>query len=401
MEQSILSAIIKDRKAYDYVKNLLPADDWSPEGGIIFGLVKEYYDADPKARSCDAEILGARARRQMSSNKIAETVCSGIAGLATADVSAINVAKEVVAVKRSTIGNKIASKLASNQSNVQELMLEYQALDRDGILEGSESDEEQIFHSTTAASLGSTSFSSEGLIQLYPLVLNKQIDGGIRGGHHVLIFAPTEMGKSLFVINACYGFLRQGKRVLYVGNEDPAADILMRMMTRLLERSKYDILANPDKADEALSKRNWDKFIFANLSPGTFQQIDKLVEKYEPEVVVLDQLRNISVAIDQRTQALERVATEARNLAKRRHVPVLSVTQAADSASGKTILSRGDVDGSNVGIPGQVDLMIGMGATEEMEERNLRTLSFAKNKLSGNHSPIQIQIDPFTSRILE
>lgn len=405
METKLLASVIQDRKVWNYLKEEISPKEFSPEGELIYGLVTEFYDADPSATRCDPEILSARAGRDVTSNKLSGIVKGAITDLSRMDCSAANIAKEVVAVRQSTLGNRIASKLAAGRvtPDVKELMNEYlrlEAKSSSGDM-GERSEGEETFRSTTAASLATTTFSTKGLIQLYPLVLNTHIDGGLRGGHHVLIFAPTEMGKSLFAINACYGFLKQGLTVLYVENEDPASDTLMRMMTRLTGMTKYEILEKPEKADGILANRNWDRFVLANLSPGTFSKIDQLAEEFKAQVVVLNQLHNIDVDTENRTQALEKSATEARNLAKRRGIPVLSVTQAADSASGKTILDRGDVNGSNIGIPGQIDLMIGMGATQEMEERNLRTLSFQKNKLSGKHTPIQIQIDPFLSRIME
>jgi len=189
--------------------------------------------------------------------------------------------------------------------------------------------------------------------------------------------------------------------VLYVGNEDPAPDILMRIINRLTGMNKYEVQAAPDRAQEILDKRNYDKLVMAPLAPGNFRQIRSLVKKYSPTVVVLDQLRNLDVDSENRTQALEKAATEARNLAKSGSVLVVSVTQAGDSASGKTVLSRGDVDGSNVGIPGQIDLMIGIGATTEMEANNDRMLSFPKNKLSGKHNPIAVRIDPLLSKVFD
>lgn len=402
MEKKVLASILQNRKVFDLISQEVDVAELSPEGSCLFNLCKDFYEADPQATRCDAEILSARVGREILSNKQADFLKGVVRDLDSMDVSAVNVGKEVLAIKQAALGSKIASRLAAGRIDptVKDMMHDYIKLEeRVDMGSGSESEEE--FVSASARTLARDSFTSEGLIELYPLALNKQIDGGIRGGHHVLIFAPTEMGKSLFAINACYGFLRQGLKVLYVGNEDPAPDILMRMMSRLTGMTKYEIIERPDDCDGILAKRNWDKFVFANLSPGTFSKIRALVEKHQPQVVLLDQLRNLDVGVDNRTQALEKAATEARNLAKKFGVAVVSVTQAADSASGKTVLNRGDVDGSNVGIPGQVDLMIGMGATQEMEENNIRVLSFPKNKLSGLHQPITVSIDPFTSRILE
>ena len=112
-------------------------------------------------------------------------------------------------------------------------------------------------------------------------------------------------------------------------------------------------------------------------------------------------MRNIDVKSDNRVVGLERAATEARNLGKRRKVLVVSISQAGDSASGKRVLDRGDVDFSNVGIPGQCDLMIGLGADENMERSNLRMISLPKNKISGDHDPIVITIDPTISKVVE
>lgn len=400
-EHKLLAACLKDRNAWEVIKENVERETWSPEGTIIFDLCTEFYETDKNVSSCDVDILCTRATRNVQSNKVSDIVVQGITSLAAMDVSAVNIAKEAIEFKSHILGVKIAARLTSgntDRSVIKGLMDEYVGLGGSDLAgEGSE----EIFRSMLAADLSAGGFSKEGLIQLYPRVLNEAIDGGVRGGHHVLIFAPTEMGKTLFVINLCYGFLRQNLRVLYVGNEDPATDILMRMMTRLTGMNKYEIIANPGRADDILSGRNWSNFIFANFSPGTFNQIHKAIEEHLPEVLVLDQLRNIDVSSENRTQALEKAATEARNTAKRFNVPVISVTQAADSASGKKILYRGDVDGSNVGIPGQCDLMIGIGADHDMEDAGMRMLSFPKNKLSGRHTPIPIQIDPLLSRVVE
>jgi len=402
MEQKIIGSLLQSRAAWEQLDGLLnPATELSPEGGIIYELISDYYKADPDTKKCDSDILVARARRDIQSNKIADLVANSITQLAGADISTVNVTSEIINVKRSSLGNKIASQLASGKGNAASLMHEYIELE-DRIQMGSGSEgENETYRGIKASDLAKTSFAPEGLIQLYPLAVNKQLDGGLRGGHNVLVLAQTEMGKSLFVLNACYGFLKQGLKVLYIENEDAYTDTLMRMMCRLTGMTKHEILANPDVADDILTRRNWDKFILASLAPGTFPRIRQLVEEYDPAVVVINQLHNLDVQMDQRTQALEKAATEARNLAKKFNKLVISVTQAADSASGKTVLDRGDCNGSNVGIPAAMDLIIGIGATMEMEQSNWRVLSFPKQKISGNKTPISIQIDPFTSRVIE
>lgn len=397
-ENKIIAAFIKNRSAWEQAKESVPT--LSPIGDLILKLIGEYYGNDREANRCDVDILASRVEREVQSNKLAQAVVQALRALPE-DVSAINVAGELAALRRDAIGKRLASLLAAGRSGseVSELIEEYQKAGS-GEPDSSEAAAETIV-SCPVKELVEKSFSKEGLIQLWPDSLNRHIDGGLRRGHHVLVFAPTEMGKTLFVINAVAGFLKQGLTTLYIGNEDPASDLLMRIINRLTGMNKYEVQDDPDEAQRRLDKRNYDKFIMAPLAPGNFHQIRKLVDEYSPSVVVLDQLRNLDVDSENRTQALERAATESRNLAKSKSVLVVSVTQAADSASGKTVLSRGDVDGSNVGIPGQIDLMIGLGATEDMERLNQRVLSFPKNKVSGNHNPIPITIDPLLSKVLE
>lgn len=367
-------------------------------GGLLLKLVGEYYGTDPKATRCDVDILAARVEREIQSNKLAQAVVSALRDLPN-DVSAINISQELVLLRKDNIGKRLASLLAAGKSGaeIDGLMEDYRSVEP----VRSDETEKTVLANVAVSELLSTSFSKDNLIQLWPKSLNEHIDGGCKPGHHVLVFAPTEMGKTLFVINAVYGFLKQSLTTLYIANEDPAADLLMRIINRLTGMNKYEVQEKPDEAQKLLDQRNYDKLIMAPLAPGKFSEIHKLVDAYSPRVIILDQLRNLDVDSENRTQALEKAATEARNLAKKRGVLVISVTQAGDSASGRTILRRGDVDGSNVGIPGQIDLMIGIGATEDMEQSNQRMLSFPKNKLSGKHNPIPVTIDPSLSKVMD
>ena len=397
MERKVLASLCQDRSNWNAVKDVLNREELSPEGGIIYGLIDEWYATDGEARSVDLDILCSRVARRVSSDKHIELISQIIRGFGDMDVSGINIVNEVRDQKAHAIGLQIASRLSSGK-DADELLDKYKEL-KQGKVKSVGGTEEEEFSNVTPASLLRSHFSKENLIEVWPKALNELIDGGAKPGHHILVFAPTEMGKTLMVINMVAGFLKNGHKVLYCGNEDPAPDILMRMMSRLTGMTKYEIRENPKQAETLLGQRNWDLFTLVSLSPGTFGQIHRLVDRYAPRVVVLDQLRNIAVDSENRTQALEKAATYARNLAKRYGVLVVSVTQAADSASRKTVLDRGDVDSSNVGIPGQCDLMIGIGADQQMEEQGLRVLSFPKNKLSGKHTPIPVVFNYTLSKV--
>jgi archaellum biogenesis ATPase FlaH len=400
MERKILAAVLTDRNNWNKIQGHLKQEELSAEGSIIYDLIQEYYALDNGASSVDCDLLEPRIARRVSSNKHVEVITNYLKQCAGEDTSGVNVVQEVLDHKAHAIGLKLAAKLASGKQSddVNQLMEDWRGIKAATSLGQFEVSDEE-FSSVKPSTLLKTHFAKEGLIEVWPKPLNDMIDGGAKPGHHILVFAPTEMGKTLMVINMVAGFLKNGHKVLYIGNEDPAPDILMRVMSRMTGMTKYEIEENPDHAQMVLDDRNWKNFVLAALAPGTFGQIQRLVEKHNPKIVVLDQLRNLNVESENRTQALEKAATSARNLAKRNDVLVVSVTQAADSASRKTVLDRGDVDGSNVGIPGQCDLMIGIGADDNMERQGLRVLSFPKNKLSGRHTPIPVTFNYALSKI--
>jgi archaellum biogenesis ATPase FlaH len=395
-EQKILASLLQDRTNWERVEPYLDQKDFGPETGLVLNEIKEYYETDPHAKAVDVEILCSRLERRVPNPKHAKSLTAVVQSLP--DVSGANVVQELLDLKATNIGLELAIAIGEGRKRdeVQGLLGKYQeALN-------AEEDTSSEITGLSVKDLLANNYDDSKLIQIAPKALNDRIDGGARPGHHVLVFAPTEMGKTLFVINMVAHFLRQGIKVLYVGNEDPAADILLRIITRLTGKDKYAVKSDPDSAQAACDEANYGLLTFADLAPGDFPRIRNLVKRYEPGVVILDQLSNINVSVgrnESKTGSLEEAAKQARGIAKRSKILVVSVVQAADSATGKVVLGRGDVHNSNVGIPGQIDLMLGLGADESMESRGLREVSIVKNKISGNHDHFTVRFLPHISKV--
>lgn len=396
-EKKILSTLLTSREAYDKVHDYLDENDFSAESNLILRNISEFYTADNNAPSVDMDVLLGRLQRGLNNEKQFTAIKTVVTNLPSA--SAPNITKELLELKRYSIGLKLSQALAGNRSEAVARYLDsYTKLFELTDLDITKDSDTQGLDIKT---LMHRHFDREGLLYVAPKVLNEKLDGGARPGHHLLIFANTEVGKTLVAINMTAGFLNESKKVLYCGNEEPPCDLQLRLGTRLSGMTKREIEANLDLAAARIEQAGAENFILADLSPGTFYQIRKLVDKHKPDVVILDQLRNLDVKSEGRTQQLEKAATEARNLGKTHGVLVVSVTQAGDSASGKRVLSTGDVDGSNVGIPGQVDAMIGIGASEDEIRTGLRTISLPKNKIGGDHSHVPVKFEPEYSRIAE
>lgn len=401
-ERKIITAAIQSREAFEKVETFVQEGDFTEQGALLWKHIRDYYSRDRACGSVDVETLHHRVGASVSSEKHRTAFTALINEIAGARVSPENIVHDFLSLKREGIGAKLATALLSGEAEEsRKLLEEYNKWDAE-VTEPS-SEESGVLVAPSLEEITKTYDSSE-LIKLWPSSLNNRLDGGLLRGHHVVVFARPEMGKTLFLINAVAGFLAQGLVVLYVGNEDPITDIVLRVVCRLTRRDKFTVLADPKDAYATALTFGYGNLVLAGLSPGTPKEIEKLIEHHRPDILIIDQLRNLNVGSNAKngnyTQQLEQAATAARNLGKKHDVLVLSVTQAGDSASGKAVLDMGDVDSSNTGIPAQADVMVGIGATQEDEQVGRRIISLPKNKRSGKHEFFPVRIDPQLSRII-
>jgi KaiC/GvpD/RAD55 family RecA-like ATPase len=322
-----------------------------------------------------------------------------IQGIGEADVSPKNIVKDYIAHLRHAAGQQLAAALLGGDAEaVEAARRAYEGYDGRETL-GEDSDDDGTYHGADLRDFLGEAYDPTNLIRVYPDSLNRRLEGGLKRGHHMVIFARPEMGKTMTVINMMAGFAEEGRTVLYCGNEDPMPDIGMRVVNRLTGRTKYEVLEDLDGTDALARERGYENIVFKSLAPGTPREIEALIKEHRPDVLVLDQLRNINMSNDHFTQALEAAAKEARAWAKRYDCVVVSVTQAGDSASGKSILDLGDVDSSNTGIPATADVMLGIGATEAHVQRSEVVFSLPKNKVSGRHEFFSVQANPVLSKL--
>jgi len=136
------------------------------------------------------------------------------------------------------------------------------------------------------------------------------------------------------------------------------------------------------------------------MYPGTVQEIEKYIRKVEPDVLIVDQMRNLESSDTNRVLQLDAVARNLRNLGKKYNLYNFSLTQAGDSADNKLYLEMGDVDFSNTGVPGAADCMIGVGANREFLANGFRMLSFPKNKIGHTKEPVRVTLDSERSKLI-
>lgn len=404
MEQKLLAAFLKDAEVFSQVHPHLDLKGYSEEFGFVSKAIEEYYSKDAEVSSVDVEVLLGLMEPRLKSKKQFEFVkgFTEAAALMRDRVSAVNVGDLVLQAKKFEVGNKLAVALVENSKGVNELLLEYQYLvsltDPAALLGDSSADE--VFTGDDIANILSETTDESKKIKLFPKPLHEACGGVVRQ-NHILVYGEPEIGKSATWITMVGGFLWQGLKVLVIENEDATKTTYTRIISNVTQMTAHEMKGDMDRAIAVAQERGTKLLTVVGASPGTPQSIEALCERYEPDVLVVNQIHNVAQAMkgDNHVLKLLAISTFLRNLGKKRNMVVVSVTQGSDDCHNKAVLAANDVYFSNTAVPGAVDLMVGIGASADHMEQGIRVLSLPKNKLNANHTHFPTKIFPFTSTL--
>ena len=406
MEAQLLAASLASRDSYELIKEYitLKSSTYSKQFQVVMNKLGEYYARDSAAVKADVDLLLTQISETIRNDKHIATFRDMLSAAQAVDLSEANVKATVLLAKQQEVGDRLSQALVmdAGQAKVDELLQELQALravtsieqlasqeEAARVLSGAELDLDALLHKENDAS---------NLIKLYPTSLNERVDGGVKRGHHIIVFARPNAGKTATCVHMSCGFLHQGFRVLYIINEDREEDIYLRHVNNLSGYDKYSLTGNAQEAQTKARSRGIDRLVIAGLAPGSIKQIAELIEQHSPDVVIVDQLRNLNVRADSRVNQLDAAARGVRDLGKYYNVLMVSVTQAGDSAEGKAVLDMGDVDFSNTGIPAACDVLLAIGKDATLEAEQRRMISLPKNKL-GREEHFVVNIQPNLSRL--
>lgn len=394
--ETLLAAVLASKECYEQFERYGDPDSITGLGKHIYRACCEYYTIDPSVQSCDRSVITERVARTLPNPKH-ETAFRHLMGSLPESVSASNISRDIIELKRERLGGQLSLALANRSPPdvIGGLIREYSSV-HNGYDDNQGLEESELVDILDVTDLTEDK-PDEQYIKLWPRQLNDRLDGGALRGHHVLLFARPEVGKTLFAINLVAGFLNQGLDILYVANEEPVADIRDRIRGRLLKLSKSQVRSDRSGSAERLKSTQSGSI---GITEGTtFSGIRTSLERRKVDVVIIDQIRNMRLKSDSRTSELEAAGIEARSIAKGFNCLVVSITQAGDSATNKVYLEMSDVDSSKTGIPASADLMVGIGADEAMKVNGLLGVSLPKNKLSGLHDKFSVSVNYATGII--
>lgn len=397
-ERKILASVAENRSAFLSFSKHGIAADLSDAGRLIYEAIEEFYDADVAAQHVDLDVIKESLKRKFG--KRAGILIDIVNNFG--EVSSLNIIKEVIAQRQHAVGQRLASALidGTDRDEIDALLQEYIDIE-DNVQDETHTTVEGIDLYQLAEET-----SREHKLKVIPGILNYTIRGGLYRGDNILIYGRPNAGKSLVAINMAVGFMAAGHKVLWIENEDAFTRLVPRFVSRILkEPFTEESFQDPSEVEvmqQTLDSTCKDRLVIKRLTPGTFREIASLIEQHRPDVVVINQLKNIHMGkADTNVIQLERAAIAARNFAGKYNVVMINVAQAGETAKNKLKLEKEDVYGSKTDIPGQMDLMIGIGLNDVYFRNNMRKFSLCKSKMGGDSdgATFDVRIDPAISKV--
>ncbi len=388
MERHLVASAIASRQDWETLVTRGIEAELSPSGEILFEGIKRYYERDTNAQRADLDLLAEWLLQSYPRHAV--QMAQVLRDLPEASSNSIEL---WLSAKRQAVGHRLATALIDNKVE-----------DIDGLLEEYEffkNYEEEIPRTFCGAS--ATELLQEdverGLVPVYPKSLNDALGGGVGRGAHIVVFGRPNAGKTQFLINALAVMVQRGLRVLYLGNEDRPKKVLLRIISRLADMDMGDVKMDPTGSFDKAVAAGYNNVIFHQMIPGTVGEIRSTVEKHKPDVVIVDQLRNIYMKDSNLTQVLEKGAIQMRNIGNKHNCVVISVTQAGESGHNKVMLDYNDVEYSNTGLAATADVMIGVGVDERLYAEHKIMLNVCKNKETDAHPALPVRVNRLRSKL--
>ena len=220
--------------------------------------------------------------------------------------------------------------------------------------------------------------------------------GGLDRGNLGILFARPEVGKTTFCCFLAASYIKQGFKVVYWANEEPAPKIKLRIIQSYFGLTRADMISDR----RALSVKYIDEIsplLTIMDSVGTsVEEVDEYAKLNKPDIMFCDQLDKFRIAgeFNRGDERLKETYVVAREIAKRNKALVWAVSQANYEAHDRQWIDYSMLDNSRTGKAGEADIIIGIGKTGSSEvENTVRHICISKNKLNGWHGMINGQID--------
>lgn len=172
--------------------------------------------------------------------------------------------------------------------------------------------------------------------------------------------------------------------IIWLANEEEADKIVMRVYQAAFGITLANLQSDPVYWREEYRKLTKGKLKLIKDTSANKTYIERLCKKYNPAMLIIDQLSKVSgFDADRKDLELGQATEWARGLAKQGR-PVVAVHQADGTAEGVKWLTMGHVANAKTSMQADADWILGLGKSNDVGYESLRYLALSKNKLIGD-----------------
>jgi KaiC/GvpD/RAD55 family RecA-like ATPase len=219
---------------------------------------------------------------------------------------------------------------------------------------------------------------------------------GLDRGNLGILFARPEVGKTTFCCFLAASYIKQGFKVVYWANEEPAPKIKLRIIQSYFSMTREGMVNNRVDLGRRYQEEIAPLLTIMDSVGTSVEEVDEYAKLNKPDVMFCDQLDKFRIAgeFNRGDERLKETYVYAREIAKRNKTLVWAVSQANYEAHDRQWIDYSMLDNSRTGKAGEADIIIGIGKTGSSEvENTVRHICISKNKLNGWHGMINGQID--------
>ncbi len=240
--------------------------------------------------------------------------------------------------------------------------------------------------------------------------LNRSL-GSLRPGDFGFIFARPETGKTTLLASEITHMAHQAHQrnlgpVLWFNNEEQGRKVKLRTYQGALGVSLTALLGETQKHKEKYLNLVGNKLKLRDSASISRQEIESIVDKEKPSLIVLDQIDKVKgFKADREDLALGAIYQWSRELAKA-YAPIVGVCQADATAEGERWLNMAHVANAKTAKQAEADFILGIGKVQDPGFEHIRFLNISKNKLTGDqdteealrHGRAEVKIIPTIAR---
>ena len=228
---------------------------------------------------------------------------------------------------------------------------------------------------------------------------------GLSGGHFVIVGARPNTGKTSFhasIIASEGGFIDQGAKCVVLCNEEAYKRVGLRYLYCKSNMSSDQVLEN---RKVALNRYEPVKQLLSikDATDKRMDYVEQLAKSVNPDIIVLDMGDKFASMGSERSDIyLKEAAIHARSIAKKYNCAIIWMSQLSAEAEGKINVNQSMLEGSKTGKAAEADLMLLISKNPDIEGQDSndpqRHIRLAKNKLTGWHGTVHVELDVETGR---